>query len=202
MIGKRPAASVAGEGGAGEISSPAGAGSAKRGRWTAAERRAARAAREAAAAAAATPEHDNGGGSSIPAAPSSSPHKHKRIGRGAASPTPAPAASQQRPQQQQQRRVGSHFGNGPTAKVSDEWETCASAWAALLPLLGARFRRKAVWQPFFYNGACARHLRDLGFTRVLHDRTDFFERAHDAAFLRQARRWRQPAGAIPHSRAS
>lgn len=68
--------------------------------------------------------------------------------------------------------------------VNDEWQTCRSAWEALLPILGARYRKTRIWQPFFYDGECAKHLRSLGFKHVVHTQDDFFEKAKDDAFLR------------------
>ena len=39
--------------------------------------------------------------------------------------------------------------------------------------------------PFYYDGACAEHLRSLGFENVVHRREDFFERVLDAKFLKK-----------------
>ncbi|CAK8990156.1 unnamed protein product [Durusdinium trenchii] len=38
--------------------------------------------------------------------------------------------------------------------------------------------------PFYYDGACADHLRSLGFVNVIHRQEDFFERVLDLKFLR------------------
>jgi hypothetical protein len=82
-------------------------------------------------------------------------------------------------------QYGSHFGHGPSKRVNDEWQTTLEAWTELAPVL-ARWKRKAVWMPFFYDGLCAQHLRTLGFTSVIHEKgADFFTRAADAAFLRR-----------------
>jgi len=50
-------------------------------------------------------------------------------------------------------------------------------------VLGERFRSKRVWMPFYYDGACAEHLRQIGFTHVVHEQKDFFEQMQDKAFL-------------------
>lgn len=66
---------------------------------------------------------------------------------------------------------------------NDEWQTCAQTWASLAPAI-ERFRTSRIWMPFYYDGACAAHLRALGFENVIHEEgADFFERAKDAAFL-------------------
>lgn len=51
----------------------------------------------------------------------------------------------------------------------DEWSTPLPIWreiAAFLP-------PKLVWQPFYYDGTCANHLRSLGWS-VVHEDVDFF----------------------------
>ena len=37
--------------------------------------------------------------------------------------------------------------------------------------------------PFYYDGACAEHLRSLGCTRIIHTNDDFFERVADRKFM-------------------
>jgi len=144
-------------------------------RWTPAEKRARRAA--AAAAAAAEPAEP-------PAEPPAQPQPAAR---------PAAAHSQH----------GSHFVTGAveSGRVNDEarrapvarppphaasqWQTTAEAWGELTPLL-SHWQEKRVWQPFYYDGLCAEHLRALGFSRVLHEEgVDFFERVREASFLRK-----------------
>jgi hypothetical protein len=66
--------------------------------------------------------------------------------------------------------------------VNDEWQTTREAWAELAPLL-ERWKSRRVWQPFYYDGECAAHLRSLGFQHVLHEDEDFFPRASDPIFL-------------------
>ena len=75
-------------------------------------------------------------------------------------------------------------GGGSAREDSDEWQTCKESWAELAPLL-AHFKRKRVWMPFYYDGVCATHLRDVGFKSVFHKRRDFFQLAKDSSFLAQ-----------------
>ena len=39
--------------------------------------------------------------------------------------------------------------------------------------------------PFYYDGACAVHLRSLGFENVIHRDEDFFEKVKDAKFMKR-----------------
>ena len=36
------------------------------------------------------------------------------------------------------------------------------------------FVTSRIWMPFYYDGACAEHLRALGFSHVIHEQEDFF----------------------------
>jgi len=65
---------------------------------------------------------------------------------------------------------------------NDEWQTAAESWAAVSGHFAA-WKTNRVWQPFYYDGQCACHLRSLGFTDVVHDDTDFFTRVQDKAFM-------------------
>ena len=38
--------------------------------------------------------------------------------------------------------------------------------------------------PFYYDGECAKHLKELGFERVIHTNEDFFEKIKDKQFMR------------------
>lgn len=73
---------------------------------------------------------------------------------------------------------------GFAAGASDDWQTCPSAWAALAPHV-RKYAAKRVWQPFYYDGKCAEHLRELGFSDVVHEKRDFFERVTDKKFLKK-----------------
>ena len=64
---------------------------------------------------------------------------------------------------------------------NDEWQTTLRSLQAVAPHFMA-WRSKRVWMPFYYDGACAGHLRALGFT-VVHSDHDFFERVADASFM-------------------
>lgn len=76
-------------------------------------------------------------------------------------------------------RMSANYGS----PANDEWQTCAQTWASLAPAI-ERYRAARVWMPFYYDGACAAHLRALGFAHVVHEEgADFFERVCDAAFL-------------------
>ena len=95
-----------------------------------------------------------------------------------------------------------HKGGGMHGGDSDEWQTCKESWASIAPLLG-HFKKKRVWMPFYYDGVCASHLRQVihcvqgaliltvvglvqvGFKDVYHKKRDFFALAKDKAFLSQ-----------------
>jgi len=84
---------------------------------------------------------------------------------------------------------GSCF-NGTSTKSSDEWQTCLEAWQALEPIFRfLRTARKRIWQPFYYDGQCKRHLvHGLGFDESLIHHSpgeDFFQMAKDTLFLSQ-----------------
>jgi hypothetical protein len=132
-------------------------------RWTAERKRAAKLLRPAKAAAAA--DEDEGAEADGDAAEEE---------EGAAPPRPRSRARAASPSQH-----GSHFGNGASGKVNDEWQTTAEAWGEVAPLLQA-FRSRAVWQPFYYDGGCAEHVRELGFEHVIHEEQDFFVRCKGA----------------------
>ncbi|CAJ1416919.1 unnamed protein product [Effrenium voratum] len=68
--------------------------------------------------------------------------------------------------------------------ANDEWQTSLQAWRAAAPHF-ASYKKKTVWMPFYYDGACADHLRALGFVNVIHKKEDFFERVLDESFMRR-----------------
>lgn len=74
---------------------------------------------------------------------------------------------------------------GVKTMVNDEWQTCKSSWEALVPILGPLYMDKCVWQPFYYDGICCRHLEELGFNSVVHVRADFFKKVEDPAFMQK-----------------
>jgi len=80
---------------------------------------------------------------------------------------------------------GGSGGRGqPAREDSDEWQTCKESWADIAPLL-SQYKKKRVWMPFYYDGECAKHLRDVGFKSVYHKKRDFFALAKDPSFLAQ-----------------
>ncbi|CAD7950833.1 unnamed protein product [Amoebophrya sp. A120] len=76
--------------------------------------------------------------------------------------------------------------------VSDEWQTCPSAWQQVTDQVlvkSAKFSNKKalrIWQPFYYDGKCAEHLKKFcGFPNVHHKPgEDFFEKVKEEKFLR------------------
>lgn len=83
------------------------------------------------------------------------------------------------------RKVESAYGPcvGVSSMVNDEWQTCLESWEAMAEIM-AHLKEKRIWQPFFYDGECAKHLCQLGYTNVVHTRDDFFEKVKDDKFLR------------------
>jgi hypothetical protein len=77
---------------------------------------------------------------------------------------------------------GSHFTKRRKTVINDEWQTTQEAWAQVTPCLN-RFRNSSIWMPFYYDGKCGEYLKALGFPKVVHSNTDFFERARDKAFV-------------------
>jgi len=91
-----------------------------------------------------------------------------------------------RPAAKPPRREQNPFGptgGAPKTMVNDEWQTCLSAWEALLPILGPHYLNKRVWQPFYYDGECLKHVQSLGFKDVVHTNEDFFVKVKDEAFM-------------------
>ena len=71
---------------------------------------------------------------------------------------------------------------GSGSVPNDEWQTTQKSWAAVAQHF-AGWRNKRIWMPFYYDGACATHLRSLGFKNIVHTDDDFFERVVDKNFL-------------------
>jgi hypothetical protein len=67
---------------------------------------------------------------------------------------------------------------------NDDWATCKESWAAIAPYL-EQYKNKKVWQPFYYDGQCAEHLREIGFKNVTHEKMDFFAKCNDEEFLKK-----------------
>ena len=67
--------------------------------------------------------------------------------------------------------------------VNDEWQTTLEGWRPISTLLLPILKKKKVWQPFFYDGECAKHLVELGFKHVLHSKEDFFMKIKDPEFM-------------------
>mmetsp|Transcript_5577 Transcript_5577/g.18908 ORF Transcript_5577/g.18908 Transcript_5577/m.18908 type:complete len:287 (+) Transcript_5577:918-1778(+) len=65
---------------------------------------------------------------------------------------------------------------------NDEWQTTKRTWAQLAPVLG-QWQASMVWMPFYYDGECQRHLRECGFSAVIHRDEDFFTLVRDASFM-------------------
>ena len=65
---------------------------------------------------------------------------------------------------------------------NDEWQTMERSWAAVATQFD-QWRSKRIWMPFYYDGACAGHLRRLGFRHIIHTNDDFFERVQDSIFM-------------------
>ena len=89
------------------------------------------------------------------------------------------------PAPQQQRRgppVAETSGWLRGTVPNDEWQTTRRTWEAVAPHF-AKWRGQRVWMPFYYDGACAEHLRAMGFANVVHDDQDFFERVRDKKFM-------------------
>ena len=66
---------------------------------------------------------------------------------------------------------------------NDEWQTTRRTWASIADFFAA-YKQRQVWMPFYYDGECAKHLRSLGFTSVVHEDADFFERVKDSKFMK------------------
>lgn len=92
-------------------------------------------------------------------------------------------------QKRKEREFGSHFVPQRMSPINDEWQTCKSSWECLIPyletselVLGKPLRECRVWMPFFYDGKCAEHLKQLGFINVYHEDEDFFVKVKDKRF--------------------
>ena len=83
---------------------------------------------------------------------------------------------------------GSYGANNNTASgrfsiEDDEWATSQRAWNALATHL-ARFKRKKIWSPFFYDGRVKGRLQKAGFIgKITHEKKDFFKAINDSKFI-------------------
>ncbi|CAE7307091.1 unnamed protein product [Symbiodinium natans] len=85
--------------------------------------------------------------------------------------------------------------------ANDEWQTTLESWRSVAPYFHG-YRRKSVWMPFYYDGACAGHLRSLGFEKVIHEQEDFFQRVKDKSFLNRVDLiWDNPPYTAPEMKA-
>lgn len=75
--------------------------------------------------------------------------------------------------------------HGRITNINDEWQTTKESWAEITSVL-KKYQKKCVWMPFYYDGKCADHLRELGFgSKVIHEKKDFFDRVKDKAFMKK-----------------
>jgi hypothetical protein len=129
-------------------------------------------------------------------------HTHsegKKMGKRVSQEGRTPAAEEQTdeltlPERKKFKKGGPHFSkknsmddDQPTQAFerirNDEWSTCKDTWGDIAHLLES-FKRRCIWQPFYYDGECAKHLNELGFKNVVHEpNVDFFERVQDEDFL-------------------
>jgi hypothetical protein len=65
--------------------------------------------------------------------------------------------------------------------VNDNYETPAWAWQELFVAMPT-LRKKFVWDPFYCNGATKTHWKNIGVTRFVHSRGDFFRQVKKLAF--------------------
>jgi hypothetical protein len=86
-----------------------------------------------------------------------------------------------------QKMISSPYGpcvSNVRTMVNDEWQTTIEGWAPLEPIF-RKYKLTRIWQPFYYDGMCAEHLRELGFDHVHHKpNEDFFVKIKDSKFLR------------------
>ena len=88
------------------------------------------------------------------------------------------------------RRTGAYGSYGANNTASgrfsiedDEWATSQRAWNALATHL-ARFKRKKIWSPFFYDGRVKGRLQQAGFKgKITHEKRDFFKAINDSKFI-------------------
>lgn len=79
--------------------------------------------------------------------------------------------------------VGSHFLKVRTV-LNDEWQTALDSWKNISTLFNG-YKTAHVWQPFYYDGECAKHMATLGFQRVTHEfGVDFFNKVQDEDFIK------------------
>lgn len=70
----------------------------------------------------------------------------------------------------------------PSTVKNDDWQTCKESWSEIAHIL-APYKKRRIWQPFYYDGKCGEYLREIGFKKVTHSPHDFFKRCEDKSFL-------------------
>lgn len=79
---------------------------------------------------------------------------------------------------------GTHFKQKEhKTNINDEWQTASEGWSEVAPML-EDFKKKRIWMPFYYDGVCKKHVKQLGFRDVVHEDKDFFERVKDQTFMK------------------
>ncbi|GAB5359546.1 hypothetical protein AAMO2058_000553200 [Amorphochlora amoebiformis] len=67
--------------------------------------------------------------------------------------------------------------------INDEWQTTKRSWDDIAHFFSG-YKTKTIWMPFYYDGLCAKHVRSLGFKKVIHKKQDFFQKAADTTFMK------------------
>ena len=116
----------------------------------------------------------------LPVAPTLGKRQKARLPEVATTAHDAPEV--ERPQKMISSPYGPCVSNIRTM-VNDEWQTTLEGWAPLEPIF-RKYKLRRIWQPFYYDGMCAEHLRELGFEHVHHKpNEDFFLKIKDTKFL-------------------
>jgi len=169
-------------------------GLAKKGATTKNQRRAAKAAAAAAAAAAvasagSAAQTNSTSTAPRPSSPEAGVKKKTKLKKGSArvSEIKGSPSKEDAHLTHHEHKLECHYGPpvGIKTMVNDEWQTCHSAWEALVPIFGTAIQKKCIWQPFFYDGECKKHLEVLGFTDVVHTSDDFFVKVKDKKFMKK-----------------
>lgn len=97
------------------------------------------------------------------------------------------STTSRRPEKQPPKKQDSQRGSCyqlVRSMTSDEWQTTLAGWRPAATVLKNRFRQARIWQPFYYDGECKKHLHALGFKRVHHrPGEDFFKMIEKPNFL-------------------
>lgn len=78
----------------------------------------------------------------------------------------------------------SSFANSRPTTVNDEWQTTKESWQEISSVI-KHYKKKCVWMPFYYDGKCGDYLRELGYSKVVHEKKDFFVRVKDPSFMKR-----------------